>query len=1272
MQGLVTTIDGDLATAIAISVTPALSTGGPGGYVGVGINGVLYVVGDATTLGVACYFSGDGGVTPRAMQNIVAGDFLYWNGSTAGFQLSATDRVDFFYNVNSVTQGNTGTTGYTGPTGHTGAAGAAGSATNTGATGPTGRAGITGSTGPAGAAANTGATGAAGAAGATGATGSPGAASNTGATGPAGQTGSTGPAGAASNTGATGAAGLTGPTGAVGVSSSPVRANKNMVASATSADGQVATVTTVTITPATASGGSGGYIGVAVNGVLYVVGDGTKVGVACYFSGDGGTTARSMLSVVAGDSLYWNGSIAGFELIASDRIDFLYNVNSLLTGGTGPAGSTGTTGPTGVTGPAGSAGFTGATGASGRTGATGATGPAGAATNTGATGAAGVTGATGAAGAASNTGSTGATGPTGVTGYTGPAGAASSTGATGPTGPSLGGATGSTGPTGRTGPTGATGAVGVTGATGRTGPTGSTGVGTTGATGRTGATGATGAAGATGPNSSTLALVRQKFIDQATTATTHNGAISQPYLSISTFFSARPNTSVADATGNYVGWVMPAPVVYTENPLFPAYCATELRADSVSFSNTGVTINGTVIWNNVAGAHAASQAVAALHNVNVLFGISVTDDAGAPSSLLSFSGDEASGQFVGVTLEGGIASNATTHLDDILLLNVNLSGGINAGTSSSSAFLNISNSTVDGAITCNGLQAFNSLFNSGNITCSTVGAVQFIGCQFGVSGQVLTAAAGALFDGPSWQSFLGAGGTRSVATAVLVQGGYNGAEVLGARITGIAGNVNVSLNGVGATAGFTAGHSGNHYTVDTLVGNSSVTLKNGGGERVGDTILITKFFDFLALSVKRNDGTILATIAAGGVGFVLAQFTGTNWQLAESGGTSTGPMVRQRFIDGDSPQFDETGSTGQPYKTIAAFMSSRTNASVADGTANYVGWLMPAISGYNENVNFRAYTSTELRAASFSLGTGTRGAIINGNVTWVNQAGGNVADTAVVTLHNISVAGQFLVTDDAGAPASTVVFSGDDDTTGTILTGGFGSSATTHLQSAIFRNAAVGNLAAGTTINSASVSVFGCDIFGIVTAQSLLAENTVFGVSAITLASNGSATFFGCEFIPGTNPILTCVAGALFDGPSWRSFLQAGGTRSGTTKVLVQGGYSGGAVQGKVFTGNVGAVSLSLNGAAAGTSAGYTGNNSGNFFVDKGGMSTNATVTLLLGGGELDGDTIMFSKTAGTIFTITLKNSVGTTIAQTSSGQGFAMARYSAADGDWVYLQANG
>lgn len=67
------------------------------GYVQVLINGVQHELGDAVKT-KDCYFSNDAGVTPRAIEDITAGDSLFWNGVIVGFDLTVTDSVDFNYN----------------------------------------------------------------------------------------------------------------------------------------------------------------------------------------------------------------------------------------------------------------------------------------------------------------------------------------------------------------------------------------------------------------------------------------------------------------------------------------------------------------------------------------------------------------------------------------------------------------------------------------------------------------------------------------------------------------------------------------------------------------------------------------------------------------------------------------------------------------------------------------------------------------------------------------------------------------------------------------------------------------------------------------------------------------------------------------------------------------------------------------------------------------------------------------------------------------------
>lgn len=100
----------------------------------------------------------------------------------------------------------------------------------------------------------------------------------------------------------------------------PTTDNKNMAANTTTANGQKATNTAITTTPT-----DDGYVEITVNGIHYTVGDGVKT-EACYFSGDNGVTARLIKDIVVGDFLFWNGSVAGYQLSTQDVIDFHYNI----------------------------------------------------------------------------------------------------------------------------------------------------------------------------------------------------------------------------------------------------------------------------------------------------------------------------------------------------------------------------------------------------------------------------------------------------------------------------------------------------------------------------------------------------------------------------------------------------------------------------------------------------------------------------------------------------------------------------------------------------------------------------------------------------------------------------------------------------------------------------------------------------------------------------------------------------------------------------------
>jgi hypothetical protein len=64
-----------------------------------------------------------------------------------------------------------------------------------------------------------------------------------------------------------------------------------------------------------------------INGIGSNLGNGIKT-KDCWFSGDGGTTARLVADITSGDELHWNGSIAGYQLETTDEVDVIYDASS--------------------------------------------------------------------------------------------------------------------------------------------------------------------------------------------------------------------------------------------------------------------------------------------------------------------------------------------------------------------------------------------------------------------------------------------------------------------------------------------------------------------------------------------------------------------------------------------------------------------------------------------------------------------------------------------------------------------------------------------------------------------------------------------------------------------------------------------------------------------------------------------------------------------------------------------------------------------------------
>lgn len=96
--------------------------------------------------------------------------------------------------------------------------------------------------------------------------------------------------------------------------------NLNMVANLTTLDGDLACDTSIIDTPIINS-----TVKVFVNGVEVTVG-GKVYPYDCYFSTDG-INVRLVGDERPGDKLYWNYSVAGYNLDNTDLIDFIYLIN---------------------------------------------------------------------------------------------------------------------------------------------------------------------------------------------------------------------------------------------------------------------------------------------------------------------------------------------------------------------------------------------------------------------------------------------------------------------------------------------------------------------------------------------------------------------------------------------------------------------------------------------------------------------------------------------------------------------------------------------------------------------------------------------------------------------------------------------------------------------------------------------------------------------------------------------------------------------------------
>lgn len=91
-----TTSGNNASTGIGLARQPITST-----FIEVNVNGSVIDVSNGFETNHPCYFSADGGITPKAYSNLTIGDTLYWNGINAGYDLDGDDRIDISYQIES-------------------------------------------------------------------------------------------------------------------------------------------------------------------------------------------------------------------------------------------------------------------------------------------------------------------------------------------------------------------------------------------------------------------------------------------------------------------------------------------------------------------------------------------------------------------------------------------------------------------------------------------------------------------------------------------------------------------------------------------------------------------------------------------------------------------------------------------------------------------------------------------------------------------------------------------------------------------------------------------------------------------------------------------------------------------------------------------------------------------------------------------------------------------------------------------------------------------
>lgn len=398
------------------------------------------------------------------------------------------------------------------------------------------------------------------------------------------------------------------------------------------------------------------------------------------------------------------------------------------------------------------------------------------------------------------------------------------------------------------------------------------------------------------------------------------------------------------------------------------------------------------------------------------------------------------------------------------------------------------------------------------------------------------------------------------------------------------------------------------------------------------------------------------------------------WAALGAGGGGANadvPLSHFKWIDGSNTSLGTpNGAIAEPFRTIGAFITALgPSTSALENSINQVGIVTPkaALAGYVENLTIPAYRNIELRALNLNQ-------LVTGNVTCANVAGGGAvaptSGTAALLLHNLAFTGNIVITDDGTVPMS-LVLSGDElPASGPV--GNIDVSGCKACPLIAIDTMSVGGNIASTSANAtgAAVQLDNGSVQGTIVCRNLSAVSSSMS-SNITVASNangGFASFRNCTFggqtiTGGAGTILT------FDGPSYKSLLESGGSVAGAgVIVLAVGGYDGADIEGANITNAD--ISISIDGQAAGTTAGFTAG--GNHYTCLSATLTGAhSVTCLQGGNLKDGDSMLITRGdvlgVPSAFALTVKNSVGGTLAVLPASQrAFCKVRYNGSE--WVMV----